>query len=114
MQDGGLRWRLMVPAGGDALRQERLTRDLYAALHQAEGVAVGFADVGQPSEPGHKGAGVGEVALWAATATAMVRPCPCRIPHPRRWDRVWALAEADRVAGIAWRRLARHDDRSCC
>ncbi|WP_461091523.1 transposase family protein [Streptomyces incanus] len=42
------------------------------------------------------------------------RQCPCRIPHPRRWDRVSALAEADRVAGIARRRLAQHDDRSCC
>ncbi|MBK3563834.1 hypothetical protein [Streptomyces sp. MBT62] len=74
MQDGGRQWRLVVPAGGDALRQERLTRDLYAALHEAEGVAVGFADAGQPSEPGHKGTGVGEVALWAATVTAIARP----------------------------------------
>jgi len=74
MQDGGRQWRLVVPAGGDALRQERLTRDLCAALHEAEGVAVGFADAGQPSEPGHKGTGVGEVALWAATATAIARP----------------------------------------
>ncbi|MEU6145238.1 hypothetical protein ABZ848_33425 [Streptomyces sp. NPDC047081] len=74
MQDGGRHWRLVVPAGGDALRQERLTRDLYAALHEAEGVAVGFADAGQPSEPGHKGTGAGEVALWAATATAIARP----------------------------------------
>jgi hypothetical protein len=74
MQDGGHRWQLTVPTGGDTLRQERLTRDLHDALRGADGLVVGFVDDEKPAEPGHKGAGVGEVALWAATATAVARP----------------------------------------
>ncbi|GHE66769.1 hypothetical protein ABZ690_13980 [Streptomyces sp. NPDC006967] len=74
MQGGGFQWRLVVPTGGDTLRQERLTRDLYDTLRAADGLAVGFADEEASAEPGHKGAGVGEVALWAATATAVARP----------------------------------------
>ena len=74
MQDGGRRWHLTVPTGGDALRQERLTRDLYGALHEAESLEVGFVEGEASTEPGHKGAGVGEIALWAATATAVARP----------------------------------------
>ncbi|MEU2428157.1 hypothetical protein ABZ611_01335 [Streptomyces sp. NPDC007861] len=64
----------MVPIGGDALRQERLTRDLHAALQETEGVAVGFAQEDAAVQPGHKGVGVGDVALWAATAAAVARP----------------------------------------
>ncbi|MEU0176517.1 hypothetical protein ABZ178_24705 [Streptomyces massasporeus] len=74
MQGGGFQWRLVVPTGGDTLRQERLTRDLYDTLRPADGLAVGFADEEASAEPGHKGAGVGELALWAATATAVARP----------------------------------------
>lgn len=74
MQDGGLRWQLVVPTGGDALRQDRLTRDLHDTLQNADGLTVGFADGDQSVEPGRKGAGVGDVALWAATATAIARP----------------------------------------
>lgn len=74
MQDGGSRWRLIVPTGGDALRQERLTWDLHGTLQGANGLAAGFTDDDKPAEPGHKGAGVGDVALWAATATAVGRP----------------------------------------
>ncbi|MCD7439473.1 hypothetical protein K4B79_14675 [Streptomyces lincolnensis] len=74
MQDGGRRWQLVVAAGGDALRQERLTRDLCAALHATEGVVAGFTEDDAALQPGRKGVGVGEVALWAATATAVARP----------------------------------------
>ncbi|MEU6403784.1 hypothetical protein [Streptomyces sp. NPDC046985] len=74
MQGGGFQWRLVVSTGGDTLRQERLTRDLYDTLRAADGLAVGFASEGAFAEPGHKGAGVDEVALWAATATAVARP----------------------------------------
>lgn len=74
MQDGGHRWQLVVPTGGDALRQERLTRDLYTTLHGTEGVVAGFTEGEAAVQAGHKGAGVGEVALWAATATAVARP----------------------------------------
>ncbi|MEU9379740.1 hypothetical protein AB0D38_01485 [Streptomyces sp. NPDC048279] len=74
MQDGGRRWQLVVSTGGDALRQERLTRDLYAALHGTEGVLAGFTEDDVTVQPGHKGVGADEVALWAAAATAVARP----------------------------------------
>lgn len=70
MRDGGSPWTLTVPTGGDTLRQERLTRDLHDTLHGTDDLVVGFHDADGSSEPGRKGAGVGEVALWAATAAA--------------------------------------------
>ncbi|MFB7915264.1 hypothetical protein [Streptomyces sp. NPDC056061] len=73
MRDGGSPWTLTVPTGGDTLRQERLTRDLHDTLHRADGLVVGFHDADGPTEPGRKGTGVGELALWAATA-AVARP----------------------------------------
>ncbi|MFI6345198.1 hypothetical protein [Streptomyces sp. NPDC050560] len=73
MRDGGSPWTLAVPTGGDTLRQERLTRDLHETLHGTDGLIVGFHDADGPTEPGRKGAGVGEVALWATTAT-VARP----------------------------------------
>ncbi len=63
-----------MPTGGDALRQDRLTRDLHDTLQNADGLTVGFVDGDQSVEPGRKSAGVGDVALWAATATAIARP----------------------------------------
>ncbi|CAL9379618.1 hypothetical protein SUDANB13_01025 [Streptomyces sp. enrichment culture] len=67
-------------------------RDLYDTLRAADGLAVGFADEEASAEPGHKGAGVGEVALWAATATAVARPASGVIGHGvDRGDRVVAV-----------------------
>ncbi|MGW2591918.1 hypothetical protein ACWCXC_16860 [Streptomyces sp. NPDC001515] len=63
-----------MPTGGDTLRQERLTRDLHDTLHGTDGLVVGFHDADGPTEPGHKGAPVGDVALWAATTAAVARP----------------------------------------
>lgn len=40
---------------------------------RADDLVVGFRDAHGPTEPGSKGTGVGEVALWAATA-AVARP----------------------------------------
>ncbi|MEU6018856.1 hypothetical protein ABZ826_33980 [Streptomyces sp. NPDC047515] len=74
MRDGGSQWTLVVPTGGDTLRQERLTRDLHDTLHRADGLVVGFHDAEEATEPGRKGTGVGEVALWAATTAAVARP----------------------------------------
>ncbi|MGW2084628.1 hypothetical protein [Streptomyces sp. NPDC001880] len=74
MRDGGSPWTLTVPTGGDTLRQERLTLDLHETLHRADGLVIGFHDAGGPTEPGRKGTGVGEVALWAATTAAVARP----------------------------------------
>ncbi|MFE7132661.1 hypothetical protein ACFVIM_17560 [Streptomyces sp. NPDC057638] len=74
MRDGGAPWTLTVPTGGDTLRQERLTRDLHDTLGRTDGLVVGFHDADGPTEPGRKGTGVGEVALWAATTAAVARP----------------------------------------
>ncbi|MET7344202.1 hypothetical protein ACIOEZ_27925 [Streptomyces sp. NPDC087866] len=74
MHNGGSPWTLTVLTGGDTLRQESLTRDLYDTLRRADDLAVGFHDAEEPAEPGSKGTGVGEVALWAATTAAVARP----------------------------------------
>lgn len=74
MSDGGPLWTLTVPTGGDTLRQERLTRDLHDTLTRTDNLAVGFHDSNGPTELGRKGAGVGEVALWAAATAAVARP----------------------------------------
>lgn len=74
MRDGGSRWTLVVPTGGDTLRQERLTRDLHDTLLRADGLVVGFHEAEESTGPGRKGTGVGEVALWAATTAAVARP----------------------------------------
>ncbi|OZM79659.1 hypothetical protein [Pseudonocardia sp. MH-G8] len=68
MHDEGIRWHIVVPTGGDTLRQERLTRDLHSALHTAEEIEVGFETETGAIEAGQKGAGIGDVALWAAAA----------------------------------------------
>lgn len=74
MRDGGAPWTLTVSTGGDTLRQERLTRNLHDTLQGTDDLVVGFHDADGPTEPGRKGAGVGEVALWAATTAAVARP----------------------------------------
>lgn len=74
MRNGGPPWTLAVSTGGDTLRQERLTRDLHDTLRGTDGLVVGFHDADGPSEPGRKGTGAGEVALWAATTAAVARP----------------------------------------
>ncbi|MFD4023099.1 hypothetical protein ACFWRV_06165 [Streptomyces sp. NPDC058576] len=74
MRDGGSPWTLTVPAGGDTLRQERLTRDLHDSLRRTDDLVVGFHDTAGATETGRKGTGVGEVALWAATTAAVARP----------------------------------------
>jgi len=74
MRDGGSRWTLVVPTGGDTLRQERLTRDLHDRLRGADGLVVGIHDAEGPSEPGSKGSGIAEVTLWATTSAAVARP----------------------------------------
>ncbi|GGX62225.1 hypothetical protein [Streptomyces hiroshimensis] len=74
MRNGGPQWTLTVPTGGDTLRQERLTRDLHDTLRRTDGLVVGFHDADGPSEPGRKGTGVGEVALWASATAAVARP----------------------------------------
>ncbi|MFF3290890.1 hypothetical protein [Streptomyces sp. NPDC003023] len=61
---------MAVPTGGDALRQERLTRDLYAALSGVEGLVLGYADDGDgPVADGRKGAGAGDVAAASRPAS---------------------------------------------
>ncbi|MFI6541589.1 hypothetical protein ACIBHY_54690 [Nonomuraea sp. NPDC050547] len=73
MADGGRQWQLIVLTGGDALRQERLTRDLHNTLRSVKGLDVGFTDGGAAAAAGHKGVGLADVALWASVATT-IRP----------------------------------------
>lgn len=65
--------RLEVLAGGDGLRQERLTRELRDELARIDGVTVEFAAVQAAPGSGHKGAMTAEVALWV-TIAASARP----------------------------------------
>ncbi|MFE2846761.1 hypothetical protein ACFXKS_25015 [Streptomyces scopuliridis] len=67
------RWRLVVPTGGDTLRQERLTRDLHSTLSGVGEFTCGFVDDDNAAADGQKGAGAGDVALWAAVAAASSR-----------------------------------------
>ncbi|MCZ4096676.1 hypothetical protein C8250_012315 [Streptomyces sp. So13.3] len=70
MVDGERAWRLEVLAGGDTLRQERLTRALHDELAKADGAAVGFLEAGPATGDGHKGGVAGDVALWGSIAAA--------------------------------------------
>ena len=74
MHHGGTAWTLTVLTGGDVLRQERLTRDLHSTLNGADDLVVGFHDAQTPTEPGRKGSGAGEVALWAVGTAAIAPP----------------------------------------
>lgn len=65
--------RLEVLAGGDSLRQERLTRELRDELARIDGVTVEFAAVQAARGSGHKGAMTAEVVLWVIVA-ASARP----------------------------------------
>lgn len=96
MQDGGSRWRLVVPTGGDALRQERLTRDLYDALRESDSLAVGFEDGEKPVEAGRKGAGATDVALWAAASMPAAHVLITLIKE-------WCAKERQRTVKVAYR-----------
>ncbi|MFE2380835.1 hypothetical protein [Streptomyces misionensis] len=66
-------WRLEVLAGGDTLRQERLTRNLQDALQRAGAADTTFltAEEGAPRHDGRKGGVVSEItALGVAAAAA--------------------------------------------
>jgi hypothetical protein len=96
MQDGGSWWRLVVPTGGDALRQERLTRDLYEALRESGSLAVGFEDGEKPVEAGRKGAGPADVALWAAASMPAAHVLITLIKE-------WCAKERLRTVKVAYR-----------
>ncbi|MGW1197726.1 hypothetical protein ACWD4B_18090 [Streptomyces sp. NPDC002536] len=70
MNHGGPEWRIEVLAGGDTLRQERLTRALHEELLKTDGVTAGFVDPAAPAGNGRKGGAAGDVALWAAVGAA--------------------------------------------
>ncbi|MFH8338984.1 hypothetical protein [Streptomyces sp. AM6-12] len=68
-------WRLEVLAGGDTLRQERLTRDLHDALQRAGAAEPTFltAEEGAPTHDDRKGGVVSEITALGVAAAA-VRP----------------------------------------
>jgi hypothetical protein len=70
MGHGGRKWRLQVLAGGDTLRQERLTRDLHDELQKAGRLNVGFVEGDATVGGGRKSGLAGDVALWAAVTAA--------------------------------------------
>ncbi|MEU0519098.1 hypothetical protein [Streptosporangium sp. NPDC006007] len=65
--------RLEVLAGGDGLRQERLTRELRDELARVNGVTVEFAAAQAVPESGRKGGTAAEMVLWV-TVAASARP----------------------------------------
>jgi Effector Associated Constant Component 1 len=95
MQDGGSRWRLVVPTGGDTLRQERLTRDLYEALRESDRIAVGFEDTETPVEAGRKGVAA-DAALWATVSLPAARVLIALI-------NAWSSKERHRSVKVTYR-----------
>jgi hypothetical protein len=86
MGHGGRGWRLQVLAGGDTLRQERLTRDLHDQLQKAGGeLSVGFVKGGAPVDGGRKGGLAGDVALWAAVTAVGRQASQILITLIREW-----------------------------
>ncbi len=69
MGEGERTYRIEVLAGGDPLREERLTRSLRDDLAGLEGVAVHFAR-GGASAPGSKSGALTDLALIAVSAGA--------------------------------------------
>jgi hypothetical protein len=96
MQNGGSRWHLVVPTGGDTLRQERLTRDLHETLRESNGLAVGFEEDGKAAEAGHKGAAAADVALWAAASLPAARVLITLIKE-------WCAKERHRSVKVTYR-----------
>ncbi|MDP9849786.1 effector-associated constant component EACC1 [Streptosporangium lutulentum] len=66
--------RLEVLAGGDTVRQERLTRTLHEKLAETDGIAVEFAvPQAAPAGDGRKAGITADVILWV-TVAASARP----------------------------------------
>jgi hypothetical protein len=85
MERGGQGWRIEVLAGGDTLRQERLTRDLHHELQKADGLSIGLVEDGSPIDGGRKGGLAGDVALWAAVTAAGRQASQILLPLIREW-----------------------------
>lgn len=65
MAEGARTYRVEVLAGGDPLREERLTRSLRDDLAQMEELSVDFARA-SPGAPGSKGGALTDLALVVA------------------------------------------------
>ncbi|WP_404869348.1 hypothetical protein ACI1MP_22440 [Kitasatospora griseola] len=64
-------WRLEVLAGGDTLRQERLTRDLQDTLHRAGAPETAYLTAGAaPTDDGRKGGALTEITALGLAAAA--------------------------------------------
>lgn len=93
--------RLEVSAGGDVLRQERLTRDLRDELTALEGIDIAF---GAPDDPGgedHKGTLETAVALIVTITTLRGPITQLLVTAIREWcardgRRVVHLTDGDR------------------
>ncbi|MEV0403004.1 hypothetical protein [Actinoallomurus sp. NPDC050550] len=85
MEHGGQGWLVRVIAGGDTLRQERLTRDLHDELQKADGINAGFVEGGADVGEGRKGGLAGDVALWAAVTAAGRQTSQVLVTLIREW-----------------------------
>lgn len=79
-------WRLRVLAGGDTLRQERLTRDLHDDLLKAEGIDVAYAEPSASPVPGSKGGPAGELVLCAILAASGAQSPRILLALIREWS----------------------------
>jgi hypothetical protein len=79
-------WRLKVLAGDDALRQERLTRELYSDLLEVDGIDVGYADLPSAGLSGGKGGLIGELVLWATVAASSAQTSKVLVTLIREWS----------------------------
>ena len=86
MNHGEQEWTIEVLAGGDTLRQERLTRALHDVLVNVDGLTAGFVDSAPAAGgDGRKGGTAGDVALWAAVGAAARPASQVLITVIREW-----------------------------
>lgn len=116
--------RLEVLAGGDALRQERLTRSLRDDLVALDGVTVEFADAQASLADGCKGGWTADVLLWTSIAASARPASQLLITAIKEWcakerHRTVKVTDGDRSIELSGRpdeaseRLVREFLRTC-
>ena len=94
---GNERVNIAVLADGDVLRQERLTRSLYADLSAVEGLDVRIPPAASVTAPGAKGSGaLTDASLWVFLGTAA--PAAARVLIAA--IQAWSARERHRVVRI--------------
>ncbi|AUS81091.1 hypothetical protein C1701_25215 [Actinoalloteichus sp. AHMU CJ021] len=78
-------YRVAVLAGGDPLREERLTRSLRDDLTRVEGTSVDFTSGSSSGLPGSKGGNLTNVALLVAALAASKPLANVLVTAIREW-----------------------------